>query len=128
MFLDADGPEALLDVIAEHMSKPKLIWLDYDMLDTALDTLRELINSEDGATALLETEGALDRLASLVSVNESRVRSKALQILACMVVFTDKPLVESALRRAVTAARALELSWSSYSRVTNLKRRRVRTR
>ena len=95
----ADGPAALLDVMAEVSCKPKMSWLDTEVLDGALGALKELMNTEDGARSLLDTQGAVDRLVGLLGLTEVRVRTKALQILACMVVYTDKPLVESALRR-----------------------------
>ena len=98
-FVTADGPSALIDVMAEVSSKPKMSWLDIEVLDQALGALKEVINTEDGARSLLETQGAVDRLVGVLALTEVKVRTKALQILACMVVYTDKPLVESALRR-----------------------------
>ena len=99
-FAEEGGTSALLDVIAEISNKPRMSWLDVEVLSGALDSLRELINSEEGASSLLEEDGSLDRLVGLLALTEVRVRSKALQILACFVVYTDKPLVEDALRRA----------------------------
>lgn len=98
-FVAADGPAALLDVLAEVSAKPKHSWLDTEVLDGALGALKELMNTADGAKSFLETHGAVDRLVGLLGLPEVRVRTKVLQLLACMVVYTDKPLVESALRR-----------------------------
>ena len=99
-FVTSDGPSALIDVIAEVSSKPKMTWLDRAVLESALGALKEVINTEDGARSLLETQGAVDRLVGVLALTEVKVRTKALQILACMVVYSDKPLVESALRRS----------------------------
>jgi len=99
-FVAADGPAALIDVVHEVSAKQKFSWLDMEVLDGALGALKELINSADGARSLLDTPRAVDCMVSLLGVHEVRVRTQALQLLACMVVYTDKPLVESALRRA----------------------------
>jgi len=61
-FVDADGPSALLDVVSDVIAKPSMSWLDREVLDGALSALLELINSDDGASSLLEAEGAFDRL------------------------------------------------------------------
>ena len=53
------------------------------------DALKELINTEDGARCLLDTVGALDRLVALLAQKDSRVRNKALQILACRAALQD---------------------------------------
>ena len=98
-FVSADGPSALLDVINEVVAKPKLGWIDLEVLDGALGALKELMNAADGANSVLDTEGSLDGLASLLTIGEVRVLSKALSILSCLVVCTDQPLVETALRR-----------------------------
>lgn len=82
------------------LKRSLLSTLPRQVLDGALEALLELINSEDGAASILEAEGAFDRLVGALANPELRIRSKALQILACSVVYTDKPLVESALRRA----------------------------
>ena len=99
-FVAADGASALLDVIAEVQAKPKLGWIDLEVLDGALGALKELMTAEDGTRSLLETEGALDGIVGLLGVGEVRVLLKALSMLSTLVVCTDKPLVESALRRS----------------------------
>eukprot|EP00908_Phaeocystis_cordata_P006541 Transcript_17161.p2 GENE.Transcript_17161~~Transcript_17161.p2 ORF type:complete len:470 (-),score=182.04 Transcript_17161:19-1428(-) len=99
-FVDADGPSALLDVVAETTCKPKLSWLDVEVLVGALGALWELINNKDGARSVLETPQAIDRLVACLGVSsEGRVRAKALEILSCLVVLTDKPVIEAALRK-----------------------------
>ena len=69
------------------------------MLDGALGTLNELMNTPDGANSVLTMEGALDALVSVLTLGEVRVLGKALHILSCLVVCSAKPLVETALRR-----------------------------
>jgi hypothetical protein len=77
-FVDADGPSALLDVVAETTCKPKLSWLDVEVLVGALGALWELINNEDGARSVLETPQAIDRLVACLGVSsEGRVHTKA---------------------------------------------------
>ena len=49
-FVDADGPSALLDVVAEVTCKPKMSWLDLEVLVGALENLWELISNEVDAT------------------------------------------------------------------------------
>ena len=83
-FVSADGPSALLDVIAEVQCKPRLGWVDFELLDGALGALKELLNSAEGATSILDTEGALDRFVGLLGVGEVRVVVKALQLLSCL--------------------------------------------
>ncbi|EOD27830.1 hypothetical protein EMIHUDRAFT_204813 [Emiliania huxleyi CCMP1516] len=78
------GVTAFMDVIGATMAKPK---------KTAMDL-------QARASSLLDEEGGFDKLVSVLSSPAQKTRSKALQLLACMVVYTDKPLVESSLRRA----------------------------
>jgi len=99
-FVDADGPSALLDVVAEVTCKPKMSWLDLEVLVGALENLWELISNEDGARVVIETPQAIDRLVACLAITEGRARIKALEILSCLVVLTDRPVIEAALRRA----------------------------
>ena len=45
-FIEEDGPSALLDVVAEVTCKPKMSWLDLEVLVGALENLWELISNE----------------------------------------------------------------------------------
>ncbi|EOD08254.1 hypothetical protein EMIHUDRAFT_460000 [Emiliania huxleyi CCMP1516] len=94
------GVTAFMDVIGATMAKPKKTAMDLQVLDIALDMLLTTSASEEGASSLLDEEGGFDKLVSVLSSPAQKTRSKALQLLACMVVYTDKPLVESSLRRA----------------------------
>ena len=49
-FIEEDGPSALLDVVAEVTCKPKMSWLDLEVLVGALENLWELISNEVDAT------------------------------------------------------------------------------
>ena len=72
------------------------------MLDGALDSLRLMLSAEEGARSLLEAEGAIDRLVALIGRpgGGQKQTASALQIMARLVLISDKPLVESALARA----------------------------
>ena len=131
-FVDSEGPAALLDIVDEVASKPKMSWLDEEVrdgaqfrrngaqfgailrnssdarralsqvLDGALDSLRLMLSAEEGARSLLEAEGAIDRLVALIGRpgGGQKQTASALQIMARLVLISDKPLVESALARA----------------------------
>ena len=98
-FIEEDGPSALLDVVAEVTCKPKMSWLDLEVLVGALENLWELISNEDGARVVIETAHAIDRLVACLGITEGRARIKALEILSCLVVLTDQPVIEMALRK-----------------------------
>ena len=100
-FVSADGPSALLDVVSEVVAKPKLGWIDLEVLDGALAALKELLNAPDAAGSILDLGAApVDSLVAVLSVREGRVLTKALQILQCLVVMSAQPAVEEALGRA----------------------------
>ena len=73
-----------------------------EVLDGALDSLRLMLSAEEGARSLLEAEGAIDRLVALIGRpgGGQKQTASALQIMARLVLISDKPLVESALARA----------------------------
>ena len=48
---------------------------------------------------VIETPHAIDRLVACLGITEGRARIKALEILSCLVVLTDRPVIEAALRR-----------------------------
>ena len=48
---------------------------------------------------VIETPHAIDRLVACLGITEGRARIKALEILSCLVVLTDRPVIEVALRR-----------------------------
>ena len=61
-----------------------------------------MLSAEEGARSLLEAEGAIDRLVALIGRpgGGQKQTASALQIMARLVLISDKPLVESALARA----------------------------
>ena len=64
------------------------------------------MNAPDGANSVLQMEGALGSLASLLTLGETRVLSKAVHILTCLVVCSEEPLVEAAVRKVARTPRA----------------------
>ena len=47
-------------------------WIDLEVLDGAVGALKELLNAPDGATSILQTDGALDTCVALLAVGEVR--------------------------------------------------------
>ena len=71
-----------------------------------MGALRELMNAADGANSVLQIDGSVDSLAALLTLGETRVLGKAVHILTCLVVSTEEPLVESAIRRVAKGQRS----------------------
>jgi hypothetical protein len=101
-FVACDGPQALLDVIAEVQAKPTPSYSDLGILEGTLDALKELLNAPEGARYLLDNAGAVDSIVAVLRVGEGKVLTKALQLLTQLVVNardTELPSIEAALRR-----------------------------
>ena len=99
-FNDADGPNALLDVVGEVIAKPKLSWIDREVLDGVLAAIQELMNAPDGAPSLLRCTRSVERLVALLAVSEMRVLTKVLSILTLLVVCAEEGRVENAIRQS----------------------------
>jgi hypothetical protein len=85
-FVACDGPQALLDVIAEVQAKPTPSYSDLGILEGTLDALKELLNAPEGARYLLDNAGAVDSIVAVLRVGEGKVLTKALQLLTQLVV------------------------------------------
>ena len=64
-FVDADGPSALLDVVAETTCKPKLSWLDVEVLVGSLDDRSFVAGYRRGGHEVCERAAIVSQLGSL---------------------------------------------------------------
>ena len=72
-FVANDGPQALLDVVAEVQAKPKPSYSDLGILEGTLDALKELLNAPEGIRSILDKPGALDSIVATLRVGEGKV-------------------------------------------------------
>ena len=63
-------------------------------------------HQQRGRRALhLETRQSIERMVACLTITEGRVRTKALEILSCLVLLTDQPVIERALRNGSRSPR-----------------------